>query len=124
MKTAALFLTVCLLLGGIAPVPAQEPTVPPTAGDPKVYGEYPLAYKEIITGWLQENLQDPGSAIIEWNTEPKAGEYKAANGKRYVGYIVDFSVNARNEFGGYTGKERYRAEIWNGDVQWAGYPAT
>ena len=125
MKTikVAFLITLCLALGGIAAVRAQEATIPPTAGDPKVYGEYPFAYKEFITHWLATTLRDPASAIIEWNTEPKAGEYSIQNGKRYIGYIVDFKVNARNQFGGYTGKEHYRVVIWNGDVQWGGHPA-
>lgn len=116
-----MFLSACLLLAAL-PAQAQEATIPPTAGDPKVYGQYPLGYKAIINRWLETKLNDPGSAIIDWLTEPTAGEYKTQKGERHVGYVVDIKVNARNQFGAYTGKQRYRVVIKNGEVIWGGRP--
>jgi hypothetical protein len=110
------------------PVSAQQATaspaatIPPTAGDPKVYGQYPLGYQAIVTRWLETKLADPASAAIEWTNEPRAGEYKTQKGERHVGYVVDFKVNARNQFGAYTGKQRYRVVIKNGEVIWGGRP--
>ncbi|HEX8679788.1 MAG TPA: hypothetical protein VF683_07500 [Chthoniobacterales bacterium] len=116
-----MFLSACLLLLAIT-APAQEAAIPPTAGDPKVYGQYPLGYQAIVTRWLETKLADPASAVIDWETEPKAGEYKTQKGERHVGYVVDIRVNARNTFGAYTGKQRYRVVIKNGEVIWGGRP--
>jgi hypothetical protein len=124
MRTAALLIGCCLALSSVAPVRAQnevEVTAPPKA-DPSVHGQYPIAYKEIIEGWLATKLADPKSAVIDWLGEPKPGEYKTKKGERHVGYVVDFKVNARNQFGTYTGKQLYRVVIKNGDVLWGGHP--
>ena len=100
----------------------NEVQVVPATGDPKVYGEYPMAFREIIERWLETKLQDPKSAVIDWGEAPKPGEYKTQKGERFVGYVVDFKVNARNQFGTYTGKQKYRVVIRNGDVAWGGRP--
>lgn len=101
-----------------------EIEVVPPAADAKVYGEYPVAYKEIITRWLGTKLIDPPSAVIEWAEPPKPGEVPGAKGskQRFVGYVVDFKVNARNQFGAATGKRKYRTVIRNGEVLWGGNP--
>lgn len=96
--------------------------VAPASADAKVYGQYPLAYKEITQRWLETKLADPKSAVIDWGDAPKPGEYKTQKGERFVGYIVDFKVNARNQFGAYTGKQKYRVVIQNGNVLWGGHP--
>ncbi len=96
--------------------------VVPETGDPKTYGQYPMAYKEIVTRWLATKLLDAPSAVIDWVDVPKPGEYKTQKGERFVGYVVDFKVNSRNRFGGYTGKQRYRTVIRNGEVAWGGRP--
>src|SRR5437879_4196460 len=99
------------------PSPSPAPT-----GDPMVYGQYPIAYHEIIERWLGTTLVDPKSAVIEWGEAPKASEYKTQKGEKFVGYLVDFKVNARNQFGTSTGKQKYRVIIRNGEVLWAGHP--
>ena len=76
------------------------PQSPPPAPNP-VYGAYPDKYKEIITSWLNSALLDPQSLIIKWRSEPRPGELKV-QGKTISGFLVDFSVNARNMFGVYT----------------------
>ena len=76
MKKAVAILLGCLLLTGLRPVCAQdEIQVLPPAADAKVYGEYPIAYKETITKWMAERLTDPASAVYEWTSEPKQGEF-------------------------------------------------
>ncbi|MGZ5538503.1 MAG: hypothetical protein ACXWG0_08245 [Chthoniobacterales bacterium] len=121
LRTVATFLTSCFVFSAIA-FAQKEIEVVPQTGDPKVYGEYPMAYREIIERWLETKMQDPKSAVFDWSETPKPGEYKTLKGERFVGYVVDFKVNARNQFGTYTGKQRYRVVIRNGDVVWGGRP--
>ena len=107
----------------VSPLRAQtEVEVVPAADEAKAYGEFPIAYKELIARWLETKLSDPASAVIDWNQPPRAGEYKTKKGERYKGYVIDFKVNARNQFGAYTGKQLYRVVLRNGDVLWGGRP--
>lgn len=130
MRNTAITVTLgcAVLLAGLGSLTAQDEiqVVPPpaatSAADGKIYGEYPIAYKEIITRWLETRLVDPASAVIEWMGDPKPGELSPKKGQRAVGYIVEFKVNARNQFGAPTGKQRYQAVIRNGDVLWGGHP--
>jgi hypothetical protein len=129
-REAVVVLVGLSLIGGISAIPAQEQkdqaqieVVPQgNAADAKIYGEYPMAYRDIIQRWLETKLADPASALIDWGDPPKAAEYKTAKGQSYVGYVVDFKVNARNNFGAYTGKQKYRVVIRNGVVLWGGRP--
>lgn len=119
----AVLIGCCLALSSLTALRAQnEIEVAASKGDPKVYGQYPIAYKEIVQRWLGEKLADPNSAVIDWLGEPKPGEYKTQKGEKHVGYVVDFKVNARNQFGTYTGKQLYRVVIKNGEVLWGGHP--
>jgi hypothetical protein len=89
---------------------AQSPS-PDTAR----YGPYPTYYKEIIMQWLNKQLIDPDSARIEWSEEPKPSE--VGKGSEAVsGYLINFTVNARNRFGAYTGKQKHSVLIRNGEV--------
>jgi len=126
MKWATAFvLGGVVLLSSLGPARAQtdvEVVPSPPAADTKVYGEYPMAYKEIINRWLETKLADPTSAVIDWGEAPKPGEYTTQKKQRFVGYVVDFKVNARNQFGAPTGKQKYRVVIRNGEVVWGGRP--
>jgi hypothetical protein len=117
-------LLVLVVFPGASLLRAQEPAeaVPSPAADVKVYGEYPLAYKMIIGRWLETKLTDPVSAVIDWGEPPKAGEYVTQKQEHHVGYVVDFKVNARNQFGAPTGKQKYRVVIRSGEVIWGGRP--
>jgi len=84
--------------------------------DPRVYGEYPKNYQEIITKWLGTVLVDAPSAQIEWVEPPKPGDLPDAKGKRLFGYLVQFKVNSRNRFGTYTGMQKHKALIRDGNV--------
>jgi hypothetical protein len=89
---------------------AQSPS-PDTAR----YGPYPTYYKEIVMQWLNTQLIDPDSARIEWSGDPKPSE--VGKGSEAVsGYLVNFTVNARNRFGAYTGKQKHSVLIRNGEV--------
>ncbi|MGI8430831.1 MAG: hypothetical protein ACR2MW_00875 [Chthoniobacterales bacterium] len=97
----------CLTAGGFA----QNPP-PPNA----VYGAYPSSYKEIITNWLSTSLGDPRSADIKFLGEPRPGELDVGKGQKVSGFLVDFSVNARNIFGAPTGAQKHTALIRDGQV--------
>ena len=85
------------------------------AADSARYGPYPTFYKEIIMQWLNTQLIDPDSARIEWEGEPKPSD--VGNGSEAVsGYLVNFTVNARNRFGAYTGKQKHSVLIRNGEI--------
>jgi hypothetical protein len=84
--------------------------------DPRIYGEYPKDYKEIITRWLETKLVDPKSAQIEWTNAPKPADLPGPNAKRLYGYLVEFKVSSRNRFGAYTGKQKHGALIRDGMV--------
>jgi hypothetical protein len=99
-----------LLTGGVLRALAQTPTP-----DTQLYGPYPTNYKEIVTNWLQTQLLDPASARIEWKDEPKPADL-GSKGEHIYGYLITFTVNARNRFGTYTGKQAHRALIRNGEV--------
>ena len=90
---------------------AADPTASPT--DP--CGPYPKLYKEIIWNWMQKSLVDPNSAKIEWQGEPKCADM-GQNGQHEWGWLVNFTVNSRNRFGAYTGKQQHGALIRNGEV--------
>jgi hypothetical protein len=85
------------------------------AADTAHYGPYPTNYKEIIMQWLNKQLIDPDSARIEWNGEPKPTDL-GKGGEAVSGYLVNFTVNARNRFGTYTGKQKHSVLIRNGEV--------
>jgi hypothetical protein len=94
----------------IGSLDAQTPSA-----DTARYGPYPTNYKEIVMQWLNKQLIDPDSARIEWNAEPKPSD--AGKGSEAVsGYLVNFTVNARNRFGSYTGKQKHSVLIRNGEV--------
>lgn len=86
----------------------------PPAG--AVYGSYPANYKEIITAWLNASLGDPRSADIKFLGEPRPGELEVGKGQKVSGFLVDFSVNARNIFGAPTGAQKHTALIRDGQV--------
>ena len=65
--------------------------------------------------WLDTQLLYPETARIEWNGEPKPADL-GTGGQHLYGYLVYFTVNARNRFGGYTGKQQHGALIRDGAV--------
>jgi len=102
---------ICILLVSIAAhVIAENP--PP---DPSLCGPYPTNYKEIVNKWLETQLLDAASARIEWNGDPKPADL-GTNGEHLYGYLVNFTANARNRFGAYTGKQTHGALIRDGKV--------
>ena len=88
-------------------------------------GPYPGAYDMIVRDYLAENLKDPASAIIEETRGPREGYYRPSAGafgllgfsfQNYGTWRVCYRINAKNSYGGYTGKELYAFYIQNGRI--------
>src|SRR2546426_11715115 len=103
----------CTLFAGLCAVRNSSAETKPA--DTQLYGPYPTNYKEIVTKWLETQLVDPTSARIEWKDEPKPADL-GSKGEHLYGYLVTLTVNARNRFGTYTGKQAHGALIRNGEV--------
>lgn len=122
VKIAALTVLACLsvvaLAGAADPTPiatatpALPATPPPTAGP---CGPYPKLYKEIVWNWMQKSLVDPDSAKVEWQNEPTCTDV-GKGGQHEYGWLINFTVNSRNRFGTYTGKQQHGVLIRNGEV--------
>ncbi len=110
MKGLAFCGAILFLVGSLL---GQGPQSSPT--DAALYGSYPTNYKEIIMKWLGERLVDAASARIEWQSDPQPADL-GKNGEHLYGYLVQFRVNARNQFGTYTGMQQHGALIKNGEV--------
>ena len=111
MKMLALF--VCASLVGVSV--SLHVKVEAETAEVARYGPYPINYKEIVTKWLETQLVDAGSARIEWNGDATPVDL-GTKGEHLYGYLVKFTVNARNRFGTYTGKQAHGALIRNGEV--------
>lgn len=114
MKAIALILM--FAFGCASPLRAQTTTEVEIAADPAIYGAYPKDYQAIIVKWLEMKLADPASAVIEWTSAPKPAELPGLKGQKLQGYLVEFTVKARNRFGAYTGKQKHGALIRDGVV--------
>jgi hypothetical protein len=105
-----------LLVCSCATLVRAETTEIELEADPKIYGEYPKNYQEIVMKWLETKLVDPESALVEWTSPPKPADMPGPNGTRLHGYLVEFKVSARNRFGAFTGKQKHGALIRDGNV--------
>lgn len=113
MKGTAKILPLLFALLVLAPVASRAQS--PTPASP-IYGAYPENYQEIVTAWLNAALVDPKSVKVKWLGAPKPGELAVENNKKVAGYLVEFSVNARNVFGAYTGSQKHTALLRDGQV--------
>ena len=110
MKGLAFCAAILFFIGSVVALAQQS-----SPADPALYGPYPTNYKEIVMKWLNEQLVDAASARIDWQGDPQPADL-GKNGEHLYGYLVQFSVNARNRFGTYTGKQQHGALIKNGEV--------
>ena len=110
LVSLSLICAVAFGLSGGSSLSAQTPS-PDTAR----YGPYPTDYKAVVMIWLNKQLIDPDSARIEWKGEPKPTDL-GKGGQAVSGYLVNFTVNARNRFGLYTGKQKHSVLNRNGEV--------
>jgi hypothetical protein len=114
MKTVALLLFMACVAPGLARAETTEIEI---VADPRIYGEYPKNYQEIITQWLNATLVDAPSSYVEWISGPKPGSLpEKKGGNALFGYIVEIKVNSRNRFGTYTGMQRHSVLIKDGKV--------
>jgi hypothetical protein len=114
MKTVALLLFMACATPGLLRAEITEIEV---VADPRIYGEFPKNYQEIITQWLNATLVDAPSAYVEWISPPKAGSLPLKKGADPIsGYLVDIKVNSRNRFGAYTGMQKHTVLIKDGKV--------
>lgn len=65
------------------------------------YGELPNDYQNSIKSSVGSRLKDPYSAIYEFGTPYKG--WCQSGFTTLFGWIVPFSLNAKNSYGGYTG---------------------
>ena len=68
-------------------------------------GPYPDNYQSIIKAVFNDILFDPYSAQYEFYEPVKFGV--KIGGHPIGGWLVQLTVNAKNRFGGYVGKEHY-----------------
>ena len=111
LPVKALAVLVCTWLSVAAVVKAADSS----PADPSPCGLYPKLYKEIVWNWMQKNLVDPNSAKIDWQGEPKCSDL-GKDGQHEYGWLVNFTVNSRNRWGIYTGKQQHGVLIRDGEV--------
>ncbi|MFT1618124.1 hypothetical protein [Enterobacter kobei] len=78
-------------------------------------GSKPDNSKFIIESAIRDQLKDPESAKFSEFTEPRK-EVIVENRNFVYGYSSCVYVNAKNSYGGYTGKQLYWAFMRNGQV--------
>lgn len=79
------------------------------------FGELPANWQEMVKSATNRILIDPTSPIYTFRMPRKAcfrGGLLAGGGKTY-GWAIEYYVNAKNSFGGYTGDQRQYAMITN-----------
>lgn len=73
-------------------------------------GSKPTEYKSLVEGVIRNQLKDPDSAKFSGFSVPRK-EVMVERGSFVYGYSTCVFVNAKNSYGGYTGKELYWAFI-------------
>lgn len=78
------------------------------------YGEMPSKqlYEKKVKAYQETRLKDPDSAKYHF-LEPHKGWCKF-NGKVNYGWIIDYTLNAKNSFGGYVGAKPQFAFVKDG----------
>lgn len=80
------------------------------------YGPYPYDYKEIITNHLDKILKDPDSAQVDFKGFLPTQQWSSYFGNTKYGYAICVDINAKNSFGGYTGRQTSYFLINNGYI--------
>jgi hypothetical protein len=78
-------------------------------------GSKPTDYQSLVEGAIREQLKDPDSAKFSGFTTPRR-EVMVDQRKFIYGYSTCVFVNAKNSYGGYTGKQLYWAFIRDNKV--------
>jgi len=92
-------------------------TTPPPIGGPDEYGTYPDDYEQIVKRWINLTFLDPDSVKVLNIQRPQKQVYGEpfTRGTTYC-YLIPVAVNAKNAFGGYTGREMYSLYVRNGTL--------
>ena len=98
MKKLLLLLPFLSLISCVQPLAQPQPV--------------PTKYKAKIQAKAGEKLLDPASAQYTWSGTP----YQAKSSAGMV-YYQNFSMNAKNAYGGYTGFKQKRAMFNDGNVK-------
>lgn len=82
------------------------------------FGAYPTDYENVIKNYAGRALKDPYSAVYRFETPRKgvAQDGIAMGGKKHFGWIVPVIINAKNDFGGYTGEKLHYFFLAEGQV--------
>lgn len=82
------------------------------------FGPYPTEHENIIKNYAGRMLNDPYSAVYNFGTPRKgvAQDGIALGGKKHFGWIVPVTINAKNDFGAYTGERSHYFFIAEGQV--------
>lgn len=67
-------------------------------------GSKPVEYKSVVESAIRDGLKDPDSAKFSGMTKPRK-EVMVDQGEFVYGYSTCVYVNAKNSYGGYTGKQ-------------------
>lgn len=78
-------------------------------------GLKPTNYKLLVEDAIRNELKDPDSAKFSGMTTPRK-EVMVQNGNFVYGYSICVFVNAKNSYGGYTGKQLYWAFLRDKNV--------
>ncbi|MFQ5972564.1 MAG: hypothetical protein ACE5Q3_09535 [Alphaproteobacteria bacterium] len=109
MRPVIIILTILLVSGCAARQPSPEEIA---RAD---YGPYPTDYKQAVRDYASNFLKDPYSAQYRFVHEPEKGWAWTARGFEF-GWRVCSWVNARNEFGEFTGEKPWQFLIRDDSV--------
>src|SRR6266446_4212719 len=102
-KTLTL-LTLLLVLAGCASMPNAQQNA---SAD---HGPYPANYEHIVRDYIAKNFKDPYSVRDLEIKKPTKGWFTGApifgEPSAYYGWEVIFTVNAKNSFGAYIGRQQ------------------
>ena len=79
------------------------------------YGSFPRNYQATVKEYMDNVLKDPPSAIYSDWRGPVTGAVSTMSGA-FFGYRVCVMVNAKNSYGGYTGKQPHTFVIKNDSI--------
>lgn len=81
------------------------------------YGTFPENYREIVQLYIENFFYDPLSIQGLEISEPIKGWQRTFSTVTY-GYIITFRCNAKNQYGGYTGRKEHRLLVRDGKIVW------
>ena len=123
MKTKVLSLIAATVLVASSLISGCASTGMPTATEQKAayHGPEPttLQIQNAINSHLAKTLKDPYSAMIKDISKPVQSHIRGAMIEGYpvtYGWLLTFSVNAKNSYGGYTGYQKYTLLLRDGVV--------